>query len=109
MSTSFHRRLSPTVLSAALLVLAALWFVSAWVFHVTNLHSKDGFFGAPVWALVLLVLVPLTSLVLAPCLVQERRSEGGRLHLVDYVALAAAVAPLVFVGALFLVVLLRYG
>ncbi len=97
------------MLSAALLVLAGLWFVSARVFHVANLDSKDGVFAAPVWSLGILLLVPVTSLVLAPSLVHERRVGGGKLHLIDYAALVAAVAPFLFVAGLCVVALLRYG
>ena len=92
-----------------MLVLVVAWFVGVWVFHVTNLHSKDGVFGAPVWSLGILLLVPLISLVLAPCLVQERRAQGSKLRGVDYAALGAAVAPLLFVGGAFMVSVLRYG
>jgi cytochrome bd-type quinol oxidase subunit 2 len=103
-----HRRLSPSVLSAALVVFAAAWFIAAWVFHAANEHSKDGVFGAPVWTLGVLVLVPVISLVLAPCMVQERRSEGS-LHKIDYVALLAAVSPVIFLVILFVVYYVQNG
>jgi hypothetical protein len=109
MSISIHRRLPPTVISAALLIFAGVWFVSARIFHVANLHSKDGVFGAPVWSLGILFLVPLTSLVLGPCLVHERRTAWGKLHLVDYAALVAALAPFLFVAGLCVTALLRHG
>lgn len=109
MSASIQPRLSPTLISTTILVLTAMWFVSAWVFHITNLHSKDGVFGAPVWSLGILLLVPLTSLVLALWLVQERRTEGSKLRLIDFTALVAVVAPVLFIGGVFLVSVLRYG
>jgi hypothetical protein len=96
-------RISATVLSGALIVSSAVWFVSAWVFYLTNRSSKDGVFGAPVWALLLLVLVPLSACILAPLLVKERRCHGERLRVVDYCALAAGVSPFAFVGILLLV------
>ena len=104
-----HRRLSPTVLSAALVVFAAAWFIAAWVFHAANENSKDGVFRAPVWSLGVLVLVPVISLVLAPWMVQERRAEGGNLHKIDYVALLAAVSPVIFLVILFVIYCLQNG
>ncbi len=97
------------MLSAALLLFAGLWFVAARVFHVANLHSKDGVFAAPVWSLGILLLVPLTSLVLAPSLVHERRLDGGKLHPIDYAAVVAALAPFLVVASLCVVAFLRYG
>jgi hypothetical protein len=97
------------MISAIILVLTSVWFVSAWVFHITNLHSKDGVFGAPVWSLGILLLVPLASLVLAACSIQERRTEGGKLRLIDFGALAAAASPVLFSAGVFLVSVLRYG
>jgi hypothetical protein len=87
-----------------MIALSALWFVSAWVFHVTNRNSKDGVFGAPVWALVVLVLIPLSTLaILTPCLLRARWEEEDRLHPLDYCGLVSAVSPLVFVGILILI------
>jgi hypothetical protein len=92
------------VLSSALIVFSAIWFVSAWVFNITNRGSKDGVFGAPVWALLFLTLVPLSTFLLAPWLLRARRSEGERLRAIDYCALAAGVAPFAFVGILVLII-----
>jgi len=103
MNARVQSRISATVLSSALIVSAAVWFVSAWVFYLTNRSSKDGVFGAPVWALLFLVLVPLSACILAPLLVKVRRCHGERLRAVDYCALAAGVAPFAFVGVLLLV------
>ena len=96
-------RVSPTVISSAMIAFSCLWVVSAWVFYVTNRHSKDGVFGAPVWALLFLVLVPLSTFVLAPCLVKARRTEEQRLKALDYCALLAGMAPFIFVGAILLI------
>jgi len=102
MRTIPQQWISPTVLSGALITLSLAWFVSAYVFSVTNEQSKDGVFGAPVWALLLLALVPLSTFVLAPWLLRARRGDGQRLRAVDYFALSAAIAPFVFIGVLFL-------
>jgi hypothetical protein len=96
-------RVSPTVLSTVLIASSVVWFFSAWVFYLTNQSSKDEVFGAPVWALLFLVLVPLSACLLAPLLVKVRRCHGERLRVVDYCALAAGVAPFAFVAVLLLV------
>ena len=107
MNTAPQSRISPTVLSSILIASSAVWFVSAWVFYLTNRSSMDGVFGAPVWALLFLTLVPLTTFLLAPWLVRARRSEGEHLRAVDYCALVAGTAPFVFVGVLVLVITAR--
>ena len=107
MNASPHSRVSPTVLSSVLIAFAALWFVSAYVFYVTNLGSKDGVSAAPLWTMLLLVLIPLSTLIVGPWLVRARRADYQRLQPVDYYALAAAFAPLAITGALFIYVLVR--
>src|ERR1051326_8073946 len=97
MNASWQSRVSASVLSSLLIAFSCLWFVSAWVYYVTNRHSKDGTFGAPVWVLLFLVLVPLSTLFLAPWLLLARRSVGQRLRAIDYCALAAGAAPFIFV------------
>ena len=104
MNTSLRSRVSATVLSSALIALSALWFVSAWVFHLTNRSSKDGVFGAPVSVLLFLVLIPLSTLFLAPWLLIARRSNSERLRPIDCCGLLAGVAPFIFVGILILIV-----
>jgi hypothetical protein len=103
MNTSPQSRISPTVLSSVLIALSALWFVSAFIFHLTNRFSKDGVFGAPIWTLLFLTLVPLTTFLLVPWLLRARRIDGQRLKVIDYYALAAGLAPFAFVGILILV------
>jgi len=103
MSTLSQTRVPPTVLSSALIALSAVWFISAYAFYVTNKTSKDGVFGAPVWALLFLTLVPLSTLFLAPWMLRARRADGQRLRVIDYCGLMAGGAPFVFVGILFLV------
>jgi len=107
MNASPHSRVSPTVLSSVLIAFAALWFVSAYVFYVTNLGSKDGVSAAPLWTMLLLVLIPLSTLIVGPWLVRARRADYQRLQPVDYYALAAAFTPLTITGALFIYVLVR--
>jgi hypothetical protein len=102
MNSAPQSRISATVLSGTLIAFSALWFASAWVFYLTNRTSKDGVFGAPVWALLFLALVPLSTFLLAPWLVRARRGDGQRLRAVDYWALVAGAAPFVFVGVLVL-------
>lgn len=104
MSTRSHR-VSPSVISGVLIALSVTWFVSAWVFYLTNRQSKDGVFGAPVWVLLLLVLVPGSTFLLVPSLFSARRSEGQHLRRIDYCALGAGIAPFAFLAALFLVFL----
>jgi hypothetical protein len=103
MNPELRSRISPTVLSGALLAFSAIWFTSAWVFYLGNRSSKDGVFGAPVWSLLFLALVPLSTFLLAPLLINARRCHGERLRVVDYCALVAAAAPFAFVGFLLLV------
>ena len=102
MHTSPQSRISPTVLSSTLIAFSVLWFLSAYVFYLTNRSSKDGVFGAPVWALLFLTLIPVSTFLLAPWLIRARRVDGQRLRSVDYCALVAGVAPFLFVGALVL-------
>jgi len=90
------------VLSGTLIAFSALWFLSAYVFYLTNRSSKDGVFGAPVWALLFLTLIPLSTFLLAPKLVRARRVDVDRLRAIDYCALIAGVAPFLFVGGLVL-------
>ena len=106
MNATPHSRITPAVVSSTLIAFSALWFVSAYVFYVTNRQSKDGVFGAPVWSLLLLTLVPLSTFLLAPLLLRARRVDGQRLRAIDYCALAAGVAPFAFVGVLFLILYL---
>jgi hypothetical protein len=103
MNTSPQSRVSPTVLSSVLIAFSVLWFASAYVFYLTNRQSKDGVFGAPVWALLFLALVPLSTILLGPWLLRARRVDGQRLRAIDYCALVAGVAPFAFVGILFLI------
>jgi hypothetical protein len=103
MHTTSQSRISPTMLSGTLIAFSALWFVSAYIFYLTNRSSKDGIFGAPVWDIVFVILFPLATLFLAPWLVIARRVAGQRLRAIDYCALTAGVAPFAFVGALFLI------
>ena len=98
MTCSKQFRVSPTVLPSAMIALSALWFISAWVFDVANRNSKDGVFGAPVWALGVLVLIPFSTLViLTPCLLRARWEGEGRLRLFDYCGLAVGLSPFLFV------------
>lgn len=105
MSTSKQSRISPTVLPSAMIALSVLWFAAAWMFYITNRNSKDGVFGAPAWTLVILLLIPLSTLViLTPCLLRARWEENERLRLFDHCGLGAAVSPLVFLGILILII-----
>ena len=106
MSTLRQFNITPTVLSSALVVSGALWSVAAYAFQVTNRHSKDGVFGAPLWALVVLALVPLSTLVLAPWLVRARHTAKQRLGSFDCLALAVGAVPFVVVGGIYLVAFL---
>ena len=95
---------SPTVVSVALTGLSVLWFGSAYASFVAGRNSKDILFeSAPLWALLFLALVPLSTLILAPWLVRARRLDGRRLTGFDYWALAAGAAPFAFVVILLLV------
>lgn len=107
MNASPHSRISPTVLSSVLIAFAALWFVSAYVFYITNLGSKDGVSAAPLWTMLLLLLIPLSTLIVGPWLVRARRADSQLLGPIDYCALAAAFAPLAIVAALFIYVFVR--
>jgi uncharacterized membrane protein len=106
MNTLRQSSITPTVLSGALVVSGALWSVAAYVFQVTNRQSKDGVFGAPLWALVLVALVPLSTVVIAPLLLRARHRAKERLRPFDYLALAVGAAPFAFVGGIYLVAFL---
>jgi hypothetical protein len=54
-------------------------------------------------ALVILVLVPLSTVVLAPWLLRARHSAKQQLRPIDYLALAVGAAPFAFVGGIYLV------
>jgi|SRR5580704_10915293 hypothetical protein len=103
MLVSSQSRISPTVLSGAMIAFSVLWFGSALVYYLTNRDSKDGTSGAPVWSLLFLTLIPLTTFLLAPLLIRERRKEGQRLSAIDYCALIAGIAPFAFVSFVVLV------
>jgi hypothetical protein len=103
MHTSPQSRISPTVLSGTLIAVSTLWFVLALVFNLTNQDSKDGVFGAPVWDLLSITVIPFAALVFAPWLVVARRLAGQRLRAIDYFALIAGITPLACIGILFLI------
>ena len=63
MHTSPQSKISPTVLSGILIGLSAFWFISVCIFNLTNKDSKDGVFGAPVWDLLCITVVPFAALV----------------------------------------------
>ena len=107
MHTSPQSRVSPTVLSSALIAFSIIWFASAYVFHVTNRGSKDGVSAAPLWTMLLLVLIPLSVLVVGPWLLRARRVDGQRLRPIDYFALVAGLAPVAILGSLFIYVFVR--
>jgi len=77
---------------------SALWFTSALVFYLANRTSRDGIFGAPVWTMAVLIVVPLTTFVFAPWLLSARSAAGQRLRMIDHCAIAAALAPFVVIG-----------
>jgi hypothetical protein len=107
MHTSPQSKISPTVLSGILIALSAFWFISVCVFNLTNKDSKDGVFGAPVWDLLCITVVPLAALVFFPWLIVARRLAGQRLRVIDYCALTAGATPLACIGILFLVLFFR--
>jgi hypothetical protein len=100
-------RVTPTVLSGTLIGFVALWFASAIAFSIANTQSKDGWSAAPVSVMWALFILPLLALVLAACLVSARRTHGQRLRAFDYCAIAAATAPFVVVGGVFLTLVLN--
>jgi len=104
MNTTPQLRVPPTVLTTALIAFSAFWFAAAGAFHVANRTSKDGVFGAPVWALLVLTLVPLSTCLLAPWLLRARRCGGEGLRAIDYCALVAGIAPFAFVAVVVLVI-----
>jgi hypothetical protein len=102
MHVSAKSRVSPTVLSGALIAFQILWCASIYAFRVANRSSKDGVSAAPLWAMGVLLLVPLSTMILGPWLVRARRVDGQRLQAVDYCALVLGSAPLAYMGFLFL-------
>src|SRR6185312_16079779 len=97
------RRVSPTILSFALIAFAPLWFISARVFYVANKGSKDGISNAPLWTYMFLILIPVITFLIVPMLVKERQDESRRLQVIDYCGVAAGVAPFVFLVIVFLI------
>jgi hypothetical protein len=103
MHVSARTRVSPTVISGALISFQVLWCISLCVFGITNRGSKDGASAAPLWSIALLLLVPLSTLVLGPWLLRARRGDGQKLQVVDYCALVLGFAPVAFFGVLFVI------
>lgn len=100
MPAVLQSRIWPTGFSVSLIALTAIWFVSVHVFDVANEHDKDGITGAPVWDLGLLLLIPITSFVLAPLLIRARWVNREKLRVVDYCGLASGIAPFAYIGML---------
>jgi hypothetical protein len=98
MHTSPQSRVSPTVISGALIVLSALWFISAYAFYVANSQSKDGWSAAPLVAMLALVVVPFVAPMLTFWLLAALRAERKRMRPGDYIAVATAAAPFIIVG-----------
>src|SRR5436190_24360522 len=102
MHTSPQSRVSPTVISGALIVLSALWFLSAYVFYVANGQSKDGWSAAPVVAMLALVVVPFVAPMLTFWLLAARRAERQRMRPIDFIAVATVAARFMIAGILWL-------
>jgi Kef-type K+ transport system membrane component KefB len=103
MPISFQtRRVTPAILSFAMIVSAPLWFVAAHVFYVANRDSKDGISNAPLWTYLFLILIPTSTFLLLPMLLKERQNEGRRLQVVDYCGVMAGIAPFAFLAIVFL-------
>jgi len=107
MHKTSQTRISPTVLSIALMALSIVWFVSADVFYVSNRDSKDGVSNAPLWTYLFLLVVPASTFLIWPVLRKARRDEGQRLGLIDYCGLGAGLAPFVFLGLSILIALAK--
>ena len=103
MNKASQPRVSPTVLSIALMTFSIFWFVSAHVFYVSNKDSKDGVSNAPLWTYLFLLIVPASTFLIWPVLLRARRGEKQRLGLIDYCGLGAGLAPFVFLGLLILI------
>jgi uncharacterized membrane protein YhdT len=86
-----------------LIAFSVLWYISAYIFYLTNRNEKDGVFGAPVWDLLSVLLIPFITLLFAPWLVRARRIGGQRLHVIDYCALVAGFVPFLSIGVILLV------
>ena len=104
MTTILRTRIAPTVLAMLLIAGAVLWFGAAYAFVEANRGSKDGISAAPVWAMILLLMIPSSTFALGPMLVSARREEGARLRWIDYCGLAAGAAPFIAMGILFLMI-----
>ena len=105
MRTSTQYRVSAAALSSVLIAFSVIWFASACVFQVTNRDSKDGFSSAPLWTMLLLVLIPLSVLIVGPWLLKARRVDGQRLRWIDYCSLVFGFAPVAIWVALVIYVL----
>lgn len=104
MKTRLQSHLSPAVVPLAMIAFSGIWFMAAWVFSLTHERTKDEIFGAPVWVLLILTLVPLSSwFLLAPWLLIIRWRDDERLRPIDWFGLAAAIAPFAFIGVMLLI------
>jgi hypothetical protein len=85
------RRTSPLSLALGLLVCSATWFVGAFLWNLSQRQSKDGWSDTPLWGMLALCLIPTGCILIGFLLVLARRGSGGRLTLLDRLALFTGV------------------
>ncbi len=90
-----------------MIALSTLWFFSAWMGSLTRDRTKDAVFGAPVWVLLLLVLIPFCIILLTVYLLRARWEADGRLQPFDYCGLIAGFLPFAVIVVLSLIPLFK--
>ena len=107
MQTLNRPNVPSSVLSVALLILSAAWFIGFREFFVANRQSKDGWSSTPIFWLSVLLLVPIISFFGAPLLIWVSRREHQPLTALDYCSVVVAYAPVAIIAFLFLMFVTR--
>jgi len=98
---ALHRiQVSPFVLSAALVVCSAAWFVGAYSLCVTREKTIDGWSATPLIGMLPLALSPLSCLILGFMVVQSRHQCRDKLTMLDWCGLFAGCVVVVLGGFL---------
>jgi hypothetical protein len=93
MHQSLNARVSPTVLSCALVSLAALWFLAVWLGLLRPANVKNWPSEASLFWLLVLCLCPPACAVIAAALFRVHRSLGQRFSIFDWCSLIIGSAP----------------
>jgi hypothetical protein len=90
MHSVVRNRVSPSVLSIALLIGSAVWFVSACAYYATSAF-KDEWSATPLFWMLIVIVTPAICFAIGMILVDTR--QHSRLSRLDWCALVAALFP----------------